>query len=104
MRKGQLPLSATLIWAPGKSAEDMRFAVSARMSFVVAVQGIVHEPAVGLRSAEAMRAPSREAFCARCPVKRARPKSAGMKLMTRKITKTSVNSMTACPDSFLRTL
>jgi len=68
-----------------------------------AVQLIVFKPPIWATrslSAEAIRAPSREAFCACCPVKNASPKSAGIHAITSKRTNVSVNSTAAWPLPF----
>ena len=61
-------------------------------------QGMLQLPLTRFGSAAAIRAASREAFCASCPVKNASPKSAGIQVMTSKSKNTSVNSTTACPE------
>ena len=73
-------------------------AVAIKIGLVAEPQGIVQFAAAGIRSAAAIRAPSREAFIARCPVRKARPKSAGIKVTISKRIKARVNSTTAWPD------
>jgi hypothetical protein len=65
--KGQVPLRVRAICALGSKADDKRLEVASNIVFVV-LQGMLQFAAVGFFSAAAMRAPSREALKASCPV------------------------------------
>jgi len=91
----------TDINAPEKRARDILSAAAFRAVPPGAdEQGILQLPVAVARfgSAAAIRAASREAFWASCPVKNASPKSAGIQAMIRKSRNTNVNSTTACPE------